>query len=311
MSYSSMILAAMPMAYWRFNEASGTVFRDSTGHGFDLTVIPPAPEPIGYVLNGPANSPDSSILVRGGVNPFGVNRFMSFGRVVGAKIGSVDANPTTHMDFTPAIAAGATIPDGTPVIQIPLSSSITYRVPGAVPNDPGIGIIGTFLGCMIPNIFLGAGSIELWVNSHDIDAAKKYSGILMNALDGFGLWIERADNSSPGTPGLKMSWYDNDTGAGLFSVGTFAAGALTHLVMTHNADGTGQFFINGVPDSTYAGLISSFTAQYVACVDYDPITGFLEADLLDEMAIYSYALTPTQVASHYARRGSVSGMFLL
>jgi RHS repeat-associated protein len=61
--YPSTVLGDGPVAYWRLGEASGTVFADSSGHGYDLTLHPPTSPngtPGTYAVAGDVNPDDNA-----------------------------------------------------------------------------------------------------------------------------------------------------------------------------------------------------------------------------------------------------------
>jgi len=95
----------------------------------------------------------------------------------------------------------------------------------------------------------------------------------------------------------RLFCYYNGGATGLVLVNT---GAWTHVVITHDGT-TATFYVNGVLDRAVAQARTAYTnTTYIAASPGNPADVFPGS--LDEVALYPVALTPTQIAKHYALR---------
>ena len=114
-----------------------------------------------------------------------------------------------------------------------------------------------------------------------------YSAVVAHASDGVSLYYN---------PTVRK--INCHTGVDNFNTTALTLGALYHVVISITA-GNGTFYINGVTDGTFTGWPGR---------DFNSLTGLtdpasaLVASLIDEIAIYDKALTPAQIANHYALR---------
>jgi hypothetical protein len=147
-------------------------------------------------------------------------------------------------------------------------------------------------------------SAELWVQ-----ATTQSSGYGV-PLDDSGFFNTQNPNSS------GWNFYQTAAGVGTPSTWSFSLrpnpgfvgngpqvtlGQWTHLVLSYNGT-TVTFYVNGVAANTYA--VPQFIANDGSedmLLGYGPATGQSPyAGYVDEVAVYNYALTATQVTNHYA-----------
>jgi hypothetical protein len=175
------------------------------------------------------------------------------------------------------------------------ASGITYSVAGALAD----GTTGFATGGTVPRVSLTAiavgttCSFELWFRP--VAGAVAYTLIAGASGGGTGLYF----NSST----MKLNLQVGGGGAGdRFNSTALTAGTLYHVVVSVSA-GTATFYVNGVADGTGAGWPG---VSVDALFNVGSGGGAFVTSLVDEIAIYSYALTANQVTTHYGLRTSTN-----
>ncbi len=140
-----------------------------------------------------------------------------------------------------------------------------------------------------------AMSIEAWVKPTALaTSAFDYRTI---AIKGSSYWLRVDAGASPSTQNFRFFAYD---GAyhGITGSTNVEVGKIYHVVGTY--DGTDfKLYVNGVSDATPVNYASTITDQNTALTISATGTTNGWNGYLDEVAIYSYALTSTQVRTHY------------
>jgi hypothetical protein len=140
----------------------------------------------------------------------------------------------------------------------------------------------------------GAFSIEIWINCNSLSEGN-FATFFSQGNPGSSShgWILQNDFGS-------LS-FGIGTGAGVVNVsgGSLPATGWVHLVGTCDGTTTGALYVNGASAGTAA--VSAFGAsggQGIHAGNEDGSANFF-AGLICEAAVYSVALTPTQVSNHY------------
>jgi hypothetical protein len=151
-----------------------------------------------------------------------------------------------------------------------------------------------------PTLFGNAYSAEFWFNDRRPFDQRLATGYMFSRLDinspgnYDAIGLTGTDLSRPHT----LQFYN---GGGTFNfVGTtvLSTGTWYHVVFVRNNSSV-QLYLDGVLDGsatvspTYGGTSNTFI------IGIRPEGSWTYQGLLDEMSIYNYALTPTQVAAHY------------
>lgn len=134
-------------------------------------------------------------------------------------------------------------------------------------------------------------SIEVWVNITYVGQWGTLFGKVTNSGwgDGFACY-------SIGDPNWKF-WVGNYTVTGVVFSMPDASGVFTHLVATYDGT-TGNVYLNGVLAATAAMTpgASNIAPLWVG----EDGNGFGLNGYFDEVAFYSYRLSPTSIAAHYS-----------
>lgn len=135
-------------------------------------------------------------------------------------------------------------------------------------------------------------SIEAWIKPASV-AGGFLSGIFSLGLNGFC-----ARQNGPSIELLR----DYSVSLGAVNCG-LTAGARFHIVVTVDSTGTATVYCNGVSKGTINASGYTYSGQYVRVgadgKDSTTVNTFL-GGTLDEVAVYSHALTATQIAAHYS-----------
>jgi hypothetical protein len=176
-----------------------------------------------------------------------------------------------------------------------ISGGVTLGQAGALPDNTAMrfdGTTGKILGAS-NRAFGFTATIEAWINGYDAAANRpivQFQGQLPI------LYLANK----------RLSLYDA-AGGGVSSSTPLPDGQWNHIACTvDQAGNVSRLYINGVLDSSNSVTRSSSPAVPVHLgYSYDNDTYWLGR--LDEVAIYPTALTPQQIAAHYAARPVLSG----
>jgi hypothetical protein len=272
--YPTTVLNDSPVAYWRLGESSGTTFADSSGHGYNLTLSPPT---------SPSGTP-GTYAVAGDVNPDDNAYQFNFD----------DGNL-----YQPAGSASRLDRDSNGLLLAPhMAATVSSGYP-----------TGT-----------NSYSLEAWVKpqSWNLSDTTTFPGQIVGDLAGVG-----CGGGNNGWQGTGLSYQDspgNPEGAFVFARAgctsfpdqtysvPVAAGQWYHVVATYDGS-TMRLFVDGtlvsrqLSESTSLGT-SGALAQFqvgsgVSNVGFDS-SGDHFKGTIDEAAVYSYALSGSQIQAHYA-----------
>jgi hypothetical protein len=171
------------------------------------------------------------------------------------------------------------------------ASDITYRVDGALADGTkGYALSGAQARATLTALAIGTtATIEFWIRPSS--GATAYTQVIGTSGGGAGLYV---NNST-----MKLNLQVGGGGAGdRFNTTALTAGALYHVLISIAA-GAATFYVNGVADGTAAGW-PGISADSLFNVGAGGAA--LACTLIDEIAIYGYALSAQQAANHYALR---------
>ncbi|PYR36150.1 MAG: hypothetical protein DMF90_11105, partial [Acidobacteria bacterium] len=176
------------------------------------------------------------------------------------------------------------------------ATAVSYGVRGALADTTtGLGLaVGHEAAAMTGiSLFAGApGSIEFWLKPDAAMAPDGYGAIIANDSTS-GVFVRTSD--------MRLVYQDGADGNGDHANTTaLIAGHLYHVVLAvDGAAGTGTWYVNGTADGTFAfgGPVTGFAANQLFG---QGIIRPLEASLIDELALYSAALSAERVMAHYA-----------
>lgn len=196
-----------------------------------------------------------------------------------------------------------------PELGLPGIDTNSFGFPGAASSDYG-SIDIPFNSLLAPVTADGqhgaAFSIECWAQAYSANDGGAYLSMVgMFGAYGSGLYANASGWLLGQTPGPNSTWLFNMKNAGFLNAGAVVPLQWTHLVGTF--DGTNEFFyVNG------AQVATSGASGYLADAGYDGMIGAVpNAGLtpsgpygtwnggIDEIAFYTNALTPAQIAAHY------------
>ena len=151
------------------------------------------------------------------------------------------------------------------------------------------GVDDKITGTAIP--IPGVWSVEGWIKSTDVDSC-----VFSNRTGVAGGFTIQMANGQLGI------WTDGVTNATLIGVRFVADNTWHHLIVTF--DGTTiRGYVDGVIDNSKTGITGFPATNLPWNIGTDPLNSVLWfTGLLDEVAIYPTALTPQQIAEHYALR---------
>ena len=273
--YSSIIVGDNPVAYWRLGESSGTSFADSSGHGYALTLTPPS-SPSGTA---------GTYHVTGDVSPDdGAYQFNFDDSNLRGSGGSWFDTDSSGLTLAPRLRATLTsgYPSGTSAYSLEAWIKPTAQSSGA-PSVPGqiIGNLGINVGC-------AQGTTLDYMNTQG-----ESNGVIL---------FERA-NGACGA-GVTQT-YSAPVAAGQWH---YVVGVYDGLTMRLYIDGT---LVSQQPASTF----SIGTGAPVSTIGVGngtwPLSGSTSSatpfkGTIDEAAVYSSRLSPSEIKAHYAA-GLASG----
>lgn len=200
--------------------------------------------------------------------------------------------------------SGAPAPGAYQVVTAGTAAIVAYDG-GRTSATPGTAGFVSLPPTVIPTGATPTFSVELWFQ---IPAVATTNQVLFEmGASGRVLQVTMTGTSDAPTGRVRA---DLSLGPGLGATGTWDDGVAHHLVATYSPSGvgtlTGTLFIDGVQQSTSTTGTADLTAS-IAAIGGDPIhIGNLFANgavsftgKLAEVAIYSSALTATQVLAHY------------
>ena len=177
-----------------------------------------------------------------------------------------------------------------------ITGGVTLGQPGALVDsdkamafDGSTGQIGTTATIKLAQAF----SVELWFQGPAHAAqVPLWSNRTASPTTGSGFF----GISAGGQPFLFM---DNQTPPAMTGPPFLRDGKWHHLVYTHDGVTTGRMFVDGVQaHSASIGRVTTGGAT-PAFIGREAAGGSAVSGLIDEVAIYPTALTPTQIAAHY------------
>ncbi len=228
-------------------------------------------------------------------------------------------NPVSYWRLDEASGTTATDSNG--------SSAGTYRngvtlgQPGALPDtidnraasfdavddDVRVGDVHDFPGT-------ASFSVEFWLNPSSTNStlwrpvlSKEDPGANMSSRQGWAMWL------APDTNLLSMERWNGSSQHAVASTLGILAGSWYHVAATYDGS-TIRLYVNGRLDSSLASSLSlndhSVPLQFGSVGSYsDPSWYSKYGGLLDDVAVYSTALSATQVRTHYnAGRCSKDGV---
>jgi hypothetical protein len=137
-------------------------------------------------------------------------------------------------------------------------------------------------------------SMELWLKPTTANQST-YRVILSKWSGGAG-WALQID---PSTNRLEFARYAGGVnGQSVYSAGAVSFTTWSHVVVTYDGS-TLKLYVNGTQDDSRSATHSLPNSAQATTLGGDPTAGQYLPGLLDEVAIYGYALSATQVTEHY------------
>ncbi|MCA9247495.1 MAG: PEP-CTERM sorting domain-containing protein [Planctomycetales bacterium] len=213
----------------------------------------------------------------------------------------LNSNPTSYWRMEDGLGSGTMVnsvgaanhtTSGSPIFQEP---SAGFGTQNAVRFNPADGAdYGQATGVPITASF----SVELWAKS--ATAAWNQLGWLASARGANGFIIHP-------NGGTSWSAYHVSSGGAFTAIGTHVAADITdwhHYAMTFDdATDTGIMYFDGAPVATNASVTNARAASSTITVttgwDFN-LAGRFGDGWVDELAIYSHALSPTEVSNHFS-----------
>lgn len=225
-------------------------------------------------------------------------------------------NPTSYWKLNEP--SGPNLADATGAgnggVAFPLSDNgayeggVSYGQPGAISSDGAVsfdGSSGVVQSVLWPPMGNTNASIEAWVYipSSWTPASGSYSAIVQSG-NGNGVGFGIGDNFQ-GTTGLRLfGLYEYVRWIPVSSAPALSTSTWYHLVMVVDGSGVATFYINGNSYSQASSGGVPGTPTGSVFIGNDPAAGGRHfGGTIDEAAVYSYALTATQVVNHYHASG--------
>ncbi len=285
-NYSAAVLADNPVAYYRLDETSGTTATNlgTAGAAANGTYVnvPGVTNLSNYGVAGP----------RGGYPGFeSTNNAVFFAPEVGS---------TATSNLFPRVEVVDDVGGGPLAISGPMTlEAWIRRLPGEVGTGTNEGIVGRYMQDHDP---VTAGA----------QAGRAYVLYFESTTDG------TAYTTDDGGPGIGIAFSDNgafhNPSSAEFGTPNVDYTKWTHVVTTIIPGERFQLFVNGefvgevvdddvsgvaagiqLRDSIYTGPSDLWIGQQFNGDDDWTFRGFI-----DEVAVYDYALSPQQIAAHYA-----------
>jgi hypothetical protein len=147
-------------------------------------------------------------------------------------------------------------------------------------------------------------ALEAWINPQSLSLPTHY-GIFYTFPGSTGSYIGVYNGG--GTPNVIVSLVINGQQRWFAAGPTLAVGSWYHVVVTYDGAAL-TLYVNGTVANQMTGLSGGVMLGMAGAeLGGAPLTGGYSFNgLVDEAAIYGYALTPAQIAAHYALRTSTS-----
>lgn len=181
-------------------------------------------------------------------------------------------------------------------------NGVTLSVTGSIPSDGSTGVTldGTNDNVSIPTIplYMASYSLEMWLKAGAAPAAYQDVFSAYSAFVADQAFYVRINSNGSLTVDFYLDSYT--TGTGVITFG----GAYQHLVITYNViTDTLYIYVNGLQvGSSDVGFFDSTTSPTITLGGFPAAASNYFKGSLDEFALYLTALTPAQVAKHYAAR---------
>lgn len=212
---------------------------------------------------------------------------LAYWKLDNATVGMTDSSGNNRTGTATAgvgLGAAALVNDGAASRAITLSGSNRITVPGFEKIGPG------------------GYSIEYWVKV--TSAPGSFMNLVGDGESGGDFFMMNYLSSGLA---VRPHYGFGNSPVSLDSAGTLAVGQTFHVVTTWDAlnpTGNGVIYINGVADTT--GTISrnlpaaGTTGNNMIFIGYDNREPASGSYVMDEVAVYNYALSPARVAAHYS-----------
>jgi hypothetical protein len=209
----------------------------------------------------------------------------------------LDDSTTTIVDSSSnglAMAAGASVTLGSAGL---LSPSVSSDAAITIPSTPAtaVGLITETYAANALQVTTGL-TIELWCKPTTIGNNTYIVIYGSNAASAYGLGITGAN--------MYFGYIHVTTSGNQYpgSTAAIAAGNVYHMALTYTS-GTCNLFLNGVLNATgaYTGTVTGYTTPYALTIGNT--ADFIDPNfngVVDELAVYSTALTPAVIRSHFA-----------
>jgi hypothetical protein len=181
-------------------------------------------------------------------------------------------------------------------------NGVVLSATGAIPSDGSTGVTldGTNDNISIPTIplYMASYSIEMWLKAGAAPAATQDVFSAYSAFTADQAFYVRINSNGSITVDFYLDSYT--TGTGVITFG----GSYQHLVITYNVTSdTLYIYVNGLQvGSSNVGFFDSTTSPTLTLGGFPAAGSNYFKGSLDEFALYLSALTPAQVAKHYAAR---------
>ncbi len=270
----------------------------------------------------------------------GSNNLATSTSLVASSVAALTTNPALgtlqiNGGTTPTLA----LLPGSPAIDAGTSNSSTaLTLPGLVhewngegnPNDSAGSSNGTLTGTGVSYAagilgqafqFNGSGGYVTLPTSADITGTGPLSISVWIKTSSDGVIVQQRDSGNCNgeyqlaVQGGKVYWWDNANGQYGFQItsnASVANGQWHHIVAVREANGTGQIFIDGQLDSSQAGPDVALGSGIGVYIGEDVRDLYYEAygyspeiftGLIDQVGLYSQALSPTEVQLLYSAKG--------
>jgi hypothetical protein len=184
----------------------------------------------------------------------------------------------------PAVEETGNIPSGT------YSAGVVL---GVASPFPGFGTAASFNGSSSVNI--GGGAVLNNASNFTVSSWVNYDNMVNKhtIIGAAGSWAMRSLNTSPEITAFGVLDYDGPAG-------TFTAGNWYHFVTVLDASNDARFYVNGVLVGTVPHTVAANTpANAFAIGAVGPGGGETMQGDIDDVAVFSVALTSAQIAAIY------------
>lgn len=173
-----------------------------------------------------------------------------------------------------------------------ITGAVTLGATGLLANDGDGSYLwdGTteYITCPSAGISSGSFSLEAWVRLTGLGSV---GANLYGTIFGLSSTARLLYNTSTGK-------FLTQQGGTYLSTGSYALSRVHHVVLVWN--GTSEsFWVDGIQDSTFAASPApTWTGAFLVGINSD-IANYAFVGNIDEIAIYNYALSSTQITTHY------------